>query len=176
MSAFIFREMVSKDIDHVLRLESTLFDFPYDDVELNKLYRGPRVTCLVADRNVCPPGIYDVPVGYLIFEKTAGGLAVHRLGVPRGTMPYADRRDEIARELIDRLAMRLNLEYPSAVIEVKEHDLDLQLLLRSYDFRLVEIKRDKFPDGDDAYYFQMRQRNAPRAACRVVDREAFFRP
>lgn len=174
MSEIIFRDMVAKDVEHVLRMDSTLFDFPLDDVELLRFYRGTLVTCLVADQNVAPPGIFDLPVGYLIFERADSGLAVHRLGVPRGTMPYADRRVEIADGLIERLAMRLRPE-TSALIRVKEHDVELQLLLRDFGFRLVEVKRDQYPDGDDAYFFQLRYSSKPRKTP-AINCEAFFKP
>lgn len=153
MSEVSLRWVIRRDLPAVVRIESQLFEFPWDEEEFIRVARMRNCICMVAVE-----GGDEAVRGFVIYELHQCRLHILSLAVAKD-----HQRRGIGRLMVERLVGKLNSDRRNSItLEVRETNLDAQLFFRRMGFRAESILRDFYDDSPESAY-QMRYRCKPPA-------------
>lgn len=141
------RWMLKRDMDEVLWIERTQFEFPLTSEELLAFLRKKNNIGMVAESG-------DEIVGHCLYGLQRDCIHIASLAVAPGLC-----RQGIGRQMIERLKDKLgNHRRSSLMAIVRERNVDAQLFLRSMEFDWTETIRSQYSGcADDAYAFMFRR-------------------
>ncbi|WP_153556329.1 ribosomal protein S18-alanine N-acetyltransferase [Roseimaritima sediminicola] len=140
------RWMIRRDMQAVLEIESTNFEFAWSEEDFIRCLRQRNCIGMVAERD-------ERVVGFMIYE-----LHKNRLHILNFAVAPEVKRQGIGRSMINKLMGKLSHERRNRImLEVRETNLDAQLFFRGLGFRAVSVLRDFYDDStEDAYLMQYR--------------------
>lgn len=138
------RWLIRRDMDEVLAIERSSFEFPWTEEEF---------LCCLRQRN-CIGTVAELDheiVGFMIYELHQSMLRILNFAVAPGMRRHGVGQQMVQR-LIDKLSQQRRREI---VLEVRETNLDAQLFFQNCDFRAVHVLRNHYDDTlEDAYYMR----------------------
>lgn len=150
MTRVHIRWMIRRDMNEVLDIERTSFEFPWFEEDFIRCLRQRNCIGMVA----LPSKRDDAPVvGFMIYE-----LHKTRLHVLSFVVAPGHRRQTVGRQMIEKLVGKLSSQRRTRItLEVRETNLPAQLFFRAMGFRAVTVLRDYYEDSpEDAYLMQLR--------------------
>lgn len=139
--------MIRRDMAEVQQIEDSSFPNPWTETEF--------ITCL---RNRDCIGMVviddDVVIGFMIYE-----LHKTRLHLLSMAVRPSHRRRGVATEMIQKLTSKLCFGRRGMIaLEIRESNLEAQLLFRKLGFRATRVLRDFYEETNEAaYLFQYRK-------------------
>lgn len=144
------RWLIRRDMDEVLAIERSSFEFPWTEEEF---------LCCLRQRN-CIGTVAELDheiVGFMIYELHQSMLRILNFAVAPGMRRHGVGQQMVQR-LIDKLSQQRRREI---VLEVRETNLEAQLFFQDCDFRAVHVLRNHYDDTlEDAYYMRYSLRQA----------------
>lgn len=138
------RWLIRRDMDEVLAIERSSFEFPWTEEEF---------LCCLRQRN-CIGTVAELDheiVGFMIYELHQSMLRILNFAVS----PKMRRHgvgSQMVQRLIDKLSQQRRREI---VLEVRETNLEAQLFFKKSDFRALQVLRNHYDDTlEDAYYMR----------------------
>lgn len=147
------RWLIRRDLAAVLEIESSSFEFPWQEKTFIDTLRQRNCIGMVAEHEC------DV-AGFMIYELRRTSISLLSIAV------HPDyRRIGIGTALIAKLLTKLNHVRRNQIdVQVRETNLGAQLFLRDLGFRAVAVVSNYYDDSDeDAYLF-----NYEKASQQVV--------
>lgn len=141
------RWLIRRDMQSILRIESSSFDFPWTDEDFLCCLRQRNCIGMVAE-------IVDTQqiVGYMVYELHKKKLHILNMAVCPN-MRFAG----IGRQMVDRLVRKLEQQQRNALLVMcREDNLDAQLFFRACDFRCVSTLKEACFDGRDGYVMEFK--------------------
>ncbi len=138
------RWLIRRDMDEVLAIERSSFEFPWTEEEF---------LCCLRQRN-CIGTVAELDhqiVGFMIYELHQSMLRILNFAVAPDI-----RRQKIGGQMVQRLIDKLSQQRRrEIVLEVRETNLDAQLFFAESGFRAVSVLRNHYDDTmEDAYYMR----------------------
>jgi [ribosomal protein S18]-alanine N-acetyltransferase len=158
------RWMIRRDMNEVLDIERTSFEFPWFEEDFIRCLRQRNCIGMVAEHG-------ERVVGFMIYE-----LHKTRLHILNFAVAPEFRRRGVGRQMIEKLVGKLSSQRRTRItLEVRETNLPAQLFFKSAEFRAVTVLRAYYEDSpEDAYLMQFR--HAPDEAATLpinrIDRMA----
>lgn len=150
------RWMLRRDMDDVLAIERSNFEFPWHPNDFFRCLRQRNCIGIVAeccDKDV--PDHSEKVVAFSIYELHQAHIHILNLAIDR-----AFHRRSIGSQLINKIIAKLSLQRRQRItLEVRESNLAAQLFFRSLGFTATAVLRDFYPMdaiGEDAYLFRYR--------------------
>ncbi len=140
------RWMIRRDMEEVLAIEESSFEFPWEEEDFIKCLRQRNCIGMVAE--------YDEQViGFMMYE-----LHKNRLHVINFAVHKEFRRIGVGSQMVAKLVKKLTEQRRNRILlEIRETNLDGQLFFRKVGFRAISVLRDFYEDSDDdAYRMQFR--------------------
>lgn len=140
------RWLVRRDLDEVMRIERTSFEFPWKNDDFIRCLRQRNCIGMVAEKD-------DRVVAFMIYE-----LCKSRIHVLNFAIDEAVRRSGVGRQMVDKLKAKLSAQRRNRIaLEVRETNLAALVFFRSLGFRAVQILRHFYADTEeDAYLMNYR--------------------
>ena len=140
------RWLIRRDMQEVLRIESSSFEFPLTDEDFLCCLRQRNCIGMVAEHD-------HKIVGFMIYE-----LHKARLNILNFAVASEARRQgvgtQMALKLVDKLSQQRRNEI---LLEVRESNRSAQLFFKSHGFKAVSILRNHYDDTtEDAYVMRYR--------------------
>lgn len=144
------RWMIRRDMEQVLSIEKTAFEFPWSEDDFVTCLRRRNCIGMVAERD-------DRVVGFMIYE-----LHKTRLHVLNFAVALDERRQGIGDQMVEKLIGKLSSQRRTRLsLEVRETNLEAQLFFKRAGFRATSVLRDFYDDSpEDAYLMQYYHRSA----------------
>lgn len=138
------RWLIRRDMDEVLAIERSSFEFPWTEEEF---------LCCLRQRN-CIGTVAELDhqiVGFMIYELHQSMLRILNFAVAPEL-----RRNSIGSQMVQRLVDKLSQQRRrEIVLEVRETNLDAQLFFAKGGFRALSVLRNHYDDTmEDAYYMR----------------------
>jgi len=152
------RWMIRKDMEQVLDIERSRFEYPWSEEDFIKCLRQRNVIGMVADVSNDRQE-YLAIAGYMVYELHPRRL--HLLNIAVG-VPFEGRG--IGRKMIAKIQGKLSLERRTRIAtEVRESNTDAQLFFKALGFNCVNVLHDFYDEershpDEDAYSFVYRHR------------------
>lgn len=144
------RWLIRRDMDEVLAIEGSSFEFPWTEEEF---------LCCLRQRN-CIGTVAELDheiVGFMIYELHQSMLRILNFAVS----PKMRRQgvgSQMVQRLIDKLSQQRRREI---VLEVRETNLEAQLFFKQSDFKALQVLRNHYDDTlEDAYYMRYSLKNS----------------
>lgn len=139
------RWMIRRDMPRVMEIEQASFWDAMSQEAFLATMRRPKVIGMVAE-------FKDEVLGYMLYELHADRIELLRMAVDPKV-----RRDTIGSAMLFKLVMKLRFrDRRVLVVRVPDANLGCHLFLRANGLRAVEVEREFYPDGSDAYVFEYR--------------------
>ncbi len=140
------RWMIRRDMEDILAIEKTSFEFPWGDADFVGRLRQKNCIGMVAEFD-------DEVVGFMIYE-----LHKQRLHLLNFAVAARVRRQGVGRQLVEKLISKLSYQRRSQLqIEIRETNLGALNFFKAQGFRAVSVLQDFYDDTDeDAYLMQYR--------------------
>ena len=140
------RWLIRRDMDEVLTIERSSFEFPWTEEEF---------LCCLRQRN-CIGTVAELDheiVGFMIYELHKSKLNILNFAVGDET-----RRSQVGTQMVQKLVDKLSQQRRNEIIlEVRETNLSAQLFFSNHGFRAVSILRGHYDDTtEDAYIMRYR--------------------
>lgn len=136
------RWMIRRDRTEVLEIENESFPSPWDEDTFISCLRRRNCVGMVAEHD-------DTVIGYMVYELHRTYIHILNFAVS----PWV-RRHGVGRQMVDKLKSKLsrnrNLRQ-SLELLVADSSLDAHLFFRAMGFRAVQVHREYWDDGQDAY-------------------------
>lgn len=144
------RWMIRRDMEQVLEIERTAFEFPWSEDDFVSCLRRRNCIGMVAEQG-------DQIVGFMIYELHKTRLHLLNFAVAADT-----RRCGVGTQMVDKLIGKLSSQRRTRLsLEVRETNLEAQLFFRGSGFRATSVLRDFYDDSpEDAYLMQYYHRSA----------------
>ena len=144
------RWLIRRDMDEVLAIERSSFEFPWTEEEF---------LCCLRQRN-CIGTVAELDheiVGFMIYELHQSMLRILNFAVSPD-----HRRHGVGSQMVQRLIDKLSQQRRrEIVLEVRETNLDAQLFFANCSFRALSVLRNHYDDTmEDAYYMRYCLKNA----------------
>ena len=144
------RWLIRRDMDEVLAIERSSFEFPWTEEEF---------LCCLRQRN-CIGTVAELDheiVGFMIYELHQSMLRILNFAVSPD-----HRRQGVGRQMVQRLIDKLSQQRRrEIVLEVRETNLDAQLFFSGNGFRALSVLRNHYDDTmEDAYYMRYSLQNS----------------
>lgn len=144
------RWLIRRDMDEVLAIERSSFEFPWTEEEF---------LCCLRQRN-CIGTVAELDhqiVGFMIYELHQSMLRILNFAVSPNL-----RRQGVGNQMVQRLVDKLSQQRRrEIVLEVRETNLDAQLFFANSGFRALSVLRNHYDDTlEDAYYMRYSLNNA----------------
>ncbi len=144
------RWLIRRDMDEVLAIERSSFEFPWTEEEF---------LCCLRQRN-CIGTVAELDheiVGFMIYELHQSMLRILNVAVSPNL-----RRQGVGTQMVQRLVDKLSQQRRrEIVLEVRETNLDAQLFFANGGFRALSVLRNHYDDTlEDAYYMRYSLNNA----------------
>jgi ribosomal-protein-alanine N-acetyltransferase len=138
------RWMIRRDMDQVLEIEQSAFEFPWSEEDFVACLRRRNCIGMVAERG-------DRVVGFMIYE-----LHKTRLHLLNFAVAADLRRSGIGTQMVEKLVAKLSSQRRTRLsLEVRETNLEAQLFFKGAGFRATSVLRDFYDDSpEDAYLMQ----------------------
>jgi [ribosomal protein S18]-alanine N-acetyltransferase len=138
------RWLIRRDMDEVLTIERSSFEFPWTEEEF---------LCCLRQRN-CIGTVAELDheiVGFMIYELHQSMLRILNFSVSPNI-----RRQGIGTQMVQRLVDKLSQQRRrEIVLEVRETNLNAQLFFANSGFRALSVLRNHYDDTmEDAYYMR----------------------
>jgi ribosomal-protein-alanine N-acetyltransferase len=138
------RWLIRRDMEEVLLIERSSFEFPWTEEEF---------LCCLRQRN-CIGTVAELDhkiVGFMIYELHKSMLRILNFAVASDI-----RRSGIGRQMVQRLIDKLSQQRRrEIVLEVRETNVPAQLFFAENGFRAVTVLRKHYDDTcEDAYYMR----------------------
>jgi len=142
------RWMIRRDMEQVLDIEQTAFEFPWSEEDFISCLRRRNCIGMVAERG-------ERVLGFMIYELHKTRLHLLNFAVAR-----ASRRTGVGSQMVDKLIGKLSSQRRTRLsLEVRETNLDAQLFFKGAGFRATSVLRDFYDDSpEDAYLMQYHHR------------------
>ena len=154
------RWLIRRDMDEVLEIERSSFEFPWTEEEFLTCLRQRNCIGTVAELD------HEI-VGFMIYELHQSMLRILNFSVS----PTCRRRgvgQQMVQRLIDKLSQQRRREI---VLEVRETNLDAQLFFANSGFKALSVLRNHYDDTcEDAYYMRYSLRASINEAFRPTNR------
>lgn len=143
------RWMIRRDMPEVLDIEGQCFEFAWTEEDFLAMLKRRNCIGMVVEYQ-------EQLIGYMIYELHKKNLFVANFAVHP-----TYQRHGVGTQMIDKLKQKLRLQNRTMIdMFVREHNLPMQLLLRSQAFRCVGTERGVFePDHEDAMKFKFNLRD-----------------
>lgn len=144
------RWMIRRDMEQVLAIEESSFEFPWAEEEFVRCLRRRNCIGMVAERG-------ERVLGFMIYE-----LHKTRLHIMNFSVDPEARRHGVAQQMIDKLIGKLSSQRRTRIsLEVRETNLPAQLFFKKSGFRATSVLRNFYDDSiEDAYLMQYYHRSA----------------
>lgn len=142
----MIRWLIRRDMQEVLRIESSSFEYPWTDEDFLCCLRQRNCIGMVAEHD------YKV-VGFMIYELCRGKLNILNFAV------HPDfRRRGVGAGMVERLRDKLHQQRRTQLLlELRESNLDGQMFFRSQGFKAVSVLREHYTDtNEDCYVMQFK--------------------
>ena len=138
------RWMIRRDMNEVLDIERSAFEFPWFEEEFIRCLRQRNCIGMVAEHA-------ERVVGFMIYE-----LHKTRLHILNFAVAADLRRRGIGRQMIDKLVGKLSSQRRTRIsLEVRETNLAAQVFIRSSGFKATSVLHEFYDDSpEDAYLMQ----------------------
>lgn len=134
------RWMIRRELDEVLAIERTVFDFPWSKADFENALRQRNCIGMVAE------GPRDRVLGFMVYELYKAHLHLLNIAV----CPEC-RRHGIGRAMLANLKGKLELQRRRQItLEIRERNLPGQLWLKACGFRAVNMLHDFYDDTDES--------------------------
>ena len=154
------RWLIRRDMDEVLEIERSSFEFPWTEEEFLSCLRQRNCIGTVAELD------HQI-VGFMIYELHQSMLRILNFAVAPSFRRRGAGRQMVQR-LIDKLSQQRRREI---VLEVRETNLSAQLFFSGCGFRALSVLRNHYDDTlEDAYYMRYALRNASAEEFRPTNR------
>lgn len=154
------RWMIRRDMPEVMETEQLCFEFPWSEEQFINCLREMSCIGMIAEHNEQVVGhmVYGLRKGWLHILNFAVHPSVQRLGV--GTT------------MVEKLKSKLScIRRNRLVLEIRDSNLDAHLFFRAMGFEAVDIFRDFFTNGEDAYQFVYYHQKTEQEAEQEAERE-----
>lgn len=143
------RWMIRRDMPEVLDIEGQCFEFAWTEEDFLAMLKRRNCIGMVVEYQ-------EQLIGYMIYELRNKSLFIANFAVS----PHMQRRG-VGAAMIEKLKHKLHKQRRTEIdVFVREHNLPMQLLLRSQAFRCVGTERGVFePDHEDAMKFKFNLRD-----------------
>ncbi len=144
------RWMIRRDMEQVLGIEETAFEFPWAEEDFVSCLRRRNCIGMVAEQG-------ERVVGFMIYELHKTRLHLLNFAVAKDV-----RRRGVGQQMVDKLIGKLSSQRRTRLsLEVRETNLDAQLFFKTAGFRATSVLRDFYDDSpEDAYLMQYYHRSA----------------
>lgn len=138
------RWMLRRDMDSVLAIEASSFEFPWSEDDFIRCLRERNCIGMVAKRD-------EQNVGFMIYE-----LHRNRLHVLNFAVHPEFRRLDVGGQMVRKLIGKLSPQRRCRIwLEVRETNLDAQLFFQDCGFKAISVLRDFYDDSpEDAYLME----------------------
>lgn len=134
------RWMIRRDMTAVLEIENDSFPSPWDKETFIRCLRQRNCIGMVAEHD-------DTVIGYMVYE-----LHKHRIDILNFAVSPWVRRHGVGRQMVDKLKSKLSRNRRDHMeLLVADSSLDAHLFFRAMGFRAVQVHREYWDDGQDAY-------------------------
>ena len=159
---FHIRWMIRRDMNEVLEIEKSSFEFPWSEKDFIRCLRQRNCIGMVAEFD-------ERVVGFMIYELHKNQLHVLNFAVRPDV-----RRRGVGEQMVKKLVGKLSQQRRNRIVlEIRETNLAAQLFFRNQGFRAVSVLRDYYDDTvEDAYVMQYRYRSREQSALEPVNRIA----
>lgn len=146
------RWMLRQDVDRMLDIERKVYENPWDEDDFLMALQQRKCIGHVAEPRSTGSfnGIVQPQqvVGHVVYEMHRGGIEITRL-----TVAYDAQGQGVGAALLSKLKGRIRVHGRRSTILMVLHEsaLDGQLFLASQGFQAVDVLRDYYEDGSDAY-------------------------
>jgi ribosomal-protein-alanine N-acetyltransferase len=149
------RWMIRRDMDQVLAIEQSAFEFPWSEEEFVHCLRRRNCIGMVAEGRA-DDGSERV-LGFMIYELHKTRLHILNFAVS----PEARHRG-VGSQMIEKLIGKLSSQRRTRLsLEVRETNLNAQLFFKRAGFRATSVLRSFYDDSpEDAYLMQYYHRSA----------------
>ena len=154
------RWMIRRDMADVLQIESSNFEFPWDDEDFIRCLRQRNCIGMVAEHE-------DRVVGFMIYE-----LHKARIHVLNFAVAPSYQRLGVGSQMVAKLIAKLSAQRRTRVLlEIRETNLAAQLFFRENGFRAISVLHKYYEDTpEDAYLMQYRYRAEKAVVAEPVNR------
>jgi ribosomal-protein-alanine N-acetyltransferase len=138
------RWIIKRDMPEIFAIETTSFEFPWQDYEFNECLRQKNNIGLVAEYN-------DRVVGFMVYELQETKIHILNLAV------RLDMRGlSVGSQMIAKLTNKLStLRRNQIILEIRETNLSAQLFLQKCGFKAISVLHKYYIDTpEDAYLMQ----------------------
>ncbi len=144
MTEPMIRWLIRRDMESVLAIERSSFQYPWTEEDFRCCFRQRNVIGLVVEIN-------DRIVGFMIYE-----LLPTQLHVLNFAVAIWNRRLDVGTLMLKKLKAKLSEQRRTEIIlEVKESNLAAQLFFRSQGLSATGILHEHYEDtNEDAYCFR----------------------
>ncbi|MDG2409795.1 MAG: ribosomal protein S18-alanine N-acetyltransferase [Pirellulales bacterium] len=145
------RWMIRRDMEDVLEIENSSFEFPWFEEDFIRCLRQRNCIGMVAE--------YDEHIiGFMIYE-----LHKVRLHILNFAVHPDFRRGQVGQQMVSKLISKLSYQRRTQItLEVRETNLDAQLFFRGQGFRATNVLRSFYEDTpEDAYLMEYLYRQEP---------------
>ncbi len=145
------RWMIRRDMDQVLSIESSSFEFPWSEDEFIRCLRKRNCIGMVAEHG-------EEVLGFMIYE-----LHKTRLHILNFAVDPTSRRQGVGRQMVKKLVTKLSSQRRNRIsLEVRETNLAAQLFFREAGFKATSVLRSFYDDSpEDAYLMQYHHEEDP---------------
>lgn len=139
----LVRQGQKPDIQEILAIEAAVFQSPWGEEVVRERYDQVNGQVLVATQD-------STILGYVIYETYINRFSVLRFA----THPHR-RREGVMSIIFRRLQYRQHqAKKPYSTLDLPEHLLPAQLMLKKMRFHAVRVDRNHFGQDRDAFHFQ----------------------
>ena len=141
------RWMVRQDLADVLEIENLSFPHPWDADIYRENLKSRSCLPLVAELSD------GTIIGYVIYTLGDTDITIINMAV------HPDYKgNRVASQMINKIKGKLNDHRSHILIAVADYNLECQLFLRHHQFKAIEVAREHFIGGVDAYWFQFKSK------------------
>ena len=138
------RWMIRRDMPQVLSIEMACFGSPWNEEDFIKCLRQRNCIGMVAEAD-------EEVIGFMIYE-----LHKKRLDLLDFAVHPLHHRKGVGTAMIEKLRGKLSFERRRRlVMPVCESNLNAQLFCKAMGLKAVDVHREYFGDGQDAYIFEL---------------------
>ena len=143
------RWMIRRDMEEVLQIESSVFEFPWREEDFIRCLRQRNCIGMVAEAD-------DRVAGFMIY-----GLDGKQLHVLNFAVSQDMQRQRVGKQMIDKLIDKLSPQRRSRIfLEVRETNVPAQIFFRRAGFCATTVLRNFYDDTtEDAYRMQYQLAN-----------------
>lgn len=133
ISEILYRQMQESDLDQVIAIESSIYEFPWSEVNfLDSMYAGHHCWLLALEREIAGYGVMML-----------GAKEAHLLNL---SVAGEWQRQGLGRNLLKHfLALSRALYAEIMMLEVRPSNLAAQILYEDFGFQRIGFRRDYYP-------------------------------